>query len=99
MLDHVPHPTNDKNVSLTTRFRHVLTMVLDGVRFLESWGEEAIFSRRKGWLNTCLEVPNPHRRETVGLNRPGGPKTLETREGWLKHAWRSQNLRDARRLA
>ena len=33
------------------------------------------------------------RCEKVGLNMPGGPKTSETREGWLKLAWRSQNLK------
>ena len=31
--------------------------------------------------------------EKGGLNMPGGPKTSETREGWLKLAWRSQNLK------
>ena len=35
---HVPHPTNWKQLSLTTRFRCVLTMVWDGVRFLEFEG-------------------------------------------------------------
>jgi len=39
------------------------------------------------------------RREKVGLNRPGGPKTSKTREGLLKQAWRSQNLKDTRRSA
>ena len=32
------------------------------------------------------------RCEKVGLNMPGGPKTSETREGWLKQAWKGQNL-------
>ena len=33
--DHVPHPTNGSNMSLTTRFRYVLTMALDGVLLLK----------------------------------------------------------------
>ena len=43
MRDHAPDPTNDKKVSLTTRFRYVLTMVLNGFRFLETGKEEDIF--------------------------------------------------------
>ena len=39
--DHVPHPTDGLNMSRTTRFRHVLTMVLDGVRLLE-FGKEGL---------------------------------------------------------
>ena len=31
--------------------------------------------------------------EKGGLNMPVGPKTSETREGWLKLAWRSRNLK------
>ena len=30
---------------------------------------------------------------------PKGPKTSKTREGWLKQAWRSQNLKNAKRSA
>ncbi len=54
--DHVSHPTNDLKVPLMTRFRYVLTMVLDGVRFLELWGRR--FSRfEKVGLN-MHESPN-----------------------------------------
>ena len=45
---HGPHPTNDLKVSLTTRFRHVLLMVLDGVRILGFWGRRGDFHPR-GW--------------------------------------------------
>ena len=30
--------------------------------------------------------------EKVGLNRPGGPQTSKTRKGWLKQAWKGQDL-------
>ena len=35
--DHVPHPSNGQKMSLTMRFRYVLPMVWDGVRFLDFW--------------------------------------------------------------
>ena len=36
--NHVPHPSNDQKMSLTTCFGRVLTMVLDGFQFREFWG-------------------------------------------------------------
>ena len=47
MTNHVPHPSNDQKMSLTTCFGCDLTMVLDGVQFLESWG-----SGDPGWMRT-----------------------------------------------
>ena len=61
--DHVPHATNDQKISLTTRSRHVLARVLDGVRFLELWGfgNEGITShsdeRAKHAITRCEKAP------------------------------------------
>ena len=62
--DHVPHPTNDNNMSQTMRFRHVLTMVLDGVRILELWGRKEVFAIEK----VCLKSRSPKAR-AVALKR------------------------------
>ena len=79
------------------RFRYVLAMVLDGARFLEFWGGWGITLE---WVGGGLPVAlTPQMDGKVSLNMPGGPKISKTGEGWLKHAWRSQNLKDARRLA
>ena len=61
--DHVPHRTNDNKMLQTMRFRHVLTTVLDGVRFLELWGfgNEGITShsdeRAKHAITRCEKAP------------------------------------------
>ena len=41
-----PIPTNELKASLTMRFRHVLTMVRDGVQFLEFGGRRGDFLLR-----------------------------------------------------
>ena len=54
---HVPHRTNDNKILQTIRFRNVLTMVLDGVRFLELWGRRRFSRFEKVGLN-MHEGPN-----------------------------------------
>ena len=39
--NHVPHPTNAEQVSQTTRFGHVLTMVSDAIRGEPGWERTA----------------------------------------------------------